>query len=144
MAQETLFTPLQIDARRLLSRYVPVNIWSASAYEKVINEHFAPEAPVFDMILLGLGDNSHTASLFPYTDVLSVAEQGVRSVFLEDKQVYRITFTAPLINQASHIVFMVFGAGKAEAVHHVLQDEKNIDLYPAQLIKAENGDLFGF
>ena len=56
----------------------------------------------------------------------------------------RITFTAPLINEAHHIVFLVYGAGKAEAVHHVLEDARNIEEYPAQLISPTHGDVIWY
>ena len=57
---------------------------------------------------------------------------------------YRITFTAPLINAAHNIAFLVYGGGKAEAVHHILEDERNIEAYPAQLIKPLDGTLAWF
>ena len=57
---------------------------------------------------------------------------------------YRITFTAPLINAAHNVVFLVYGSGKAEAVHHILEDDTNVDAYPAQLIKPLDGELSWF
>jgi 6-phosphogluconolactonase len=96
------------------------------------------------LILLGLGDNAHTASLFPHTPVLQEKSSSVKEVFLNDQQVYRITFTAPLINQAHHIAFLVYGKTKAEAVHHILEGEKDIERYPAQLIDPEEGELTWF
>lgn len=68
----------------------------------------------------------------------------VKEVWLEDQQVFRITLNAPLINEAKHIAFLVYGAGKAEAVHHVLEDEEDIENYPAQLIDSIVGDVQWF
>ena len=68
----------------------------------------------------------------------------VKDVFLEDQKVYRITMTAPLINQAHHIAFLVYGEGKAVAVHHVIEDKRDIEIYPAQLIKSQGTDLQWF
>jgi len=68
----------------------------------------------------------------------------VKEVFLKDQNVYRITLNAPLINQAHHIAFLVYGEGKAEAVQHILEDDKDINDYPAQLINPVNGDLQWF
>ncbi len=116
---------------------------SAASYEKVIREHFNGRCR-FDLILLGLGDNSHTASLFPHTNVLHEKVAFVREVFVEEVKMHRLTFTAPLINKAHSIVFLVFGSGKAEAVHHIIEDPPNIDEYPAQLIHPKEGDLHWF
>jgi 6-phosphogluconolactonase len=69
---------------------------------------------------------------------------GVREVFLDDQQVYRITLNAPLINEAQHIAFLVYGEGKAEAVHHVLEDDEDIEEYPAQLIEPIVGEIEWF
>jgi 6-phosphogluconolactonase len=145
MVKEALFDPLKIAA----SQIIPVNTTlppdeAAEAYASAIYTHFKPYNTKFDLILLGLGDNSHTASLFPHTPVLRETETTVKAVFLEDQQVYRITKTAPMINQAHHIAFLLFGSGKAEAVKHVLEDDRNIEEYPAQLIKPEHGDVQWF
>ncbi len=93
------------------------------------------------MILLGLGDNSHTASLFPYNSVLADKSVSVQAVSLKQQNVYRITMTAPLINQAEHIAFLVYGKVKAEAVQHVLEVELDARKYPAQLIHPEHRDV---
>jgi 6-phosphogluconolactonase len=138
MSKKALFDPLQIPA----SQIIPVNTalapeQAAEAYALAIHTHFKPYNAKFDLVLLGLGDNSHTASLFPHTPILQDQESSVKAVFLEDQQVYRISMTAAMINDARHIAFLVYGAGKAEAVHHVLEDESNIEEYPAQLIKSQ-------
>lgn len=145
MAKKALFDPLKIDARQIFAIDTSLEPGAcAEAYQKEIEAHFAPGPPNFDLILLGLGDDAHTASLFPHTRVVNAAEAGVKEIFVQDKQVYRITFTAPLINQAHHIAFLVFGNTKAEAVHHVLQGDKDYNLYPAQLIQPANGDVMWF
>jgi 6-phosphogluconolactonase len=69
---------------------------------------------------------------------------GVAAVFLEDQQVYRITLNAPLINEARHIAFLVYGEGKAIAVHHVLEDNEDIENFPAQLIEPIVGEAQWF
>ena len=111
---------------------------AAQEYSKKLQLFFNGEIPAFDLILLGLGDNSHTASLFPNTPVLKDELPGVKEVWLADKQVYRITLNAPLINLAKNIAFLVYGEDKAEAVQHVLEGEKNINEYPAQLIRTDD------
>lgn len=145
MAKKAILEPLNLSYRQIFPVDTSVSPKDAAAkYTNDINLYFAGFDARFDLILLGLGDNSHTASLFPHTPVLHDETASVKEVYLEDQKVYRITMTAPLINQAHHIAFLVYGAGKAEAVHHVLEDEKNIELYPAQLINPSDGDVQWF
>ena len=145
MAKKALFDPLQIPA----SQVIPVNTTlppeqAAEAYAMAIYTHFKPYNVKFNLVLLGLGDNSHTASLFPHTTILQDQESSVKAVYLEDQKVYRISMTAKMINDAHHIAFLVYGKGKAEAVHHVLEDNTNIEEYPAQLIQSKQSDVQWF
>lgn len=145
MAKKALLEPLDLSYKQIF----PVDTSlspeeAAKKYTTDIHHYFAGTDVCFDLILLGLGDNSHTASLFPHTPVLHDKTVAVKEVFLEDQQVFRITMTAQLINQAHHIAFLVYGQGKAIAVHHVIEDKKDIENYPAQLIKPQNGDLQWF
>ncbi|HVS93264.1 MAG TPA: 6-phosphogluconolactonase [Mucilaginibacter sp.] len=145
MAKKSILEPLGLSYRQIF----PINTSvtpeeAASRYTIDINQYFAGFDARFDLILLGLGDNSHTASLFPHTQVLHDKVPQVKEVFLEDQQVYRITMTAPLINQAHHIAYLVFGQGKAQAVHNVIEGKPNVEEYPAQLIKPSDGDLQWF
>jgi 6-phosphogluconolactonase len=136
MVKQSLFEPLKIDSSKIF--YINTSLspeHAAANYTDTIFTYFREHPPKFDLILLGLGDNSHTASLFPYTEVLQEKKAIVRSVFLPEQKTYRITMTAPLINQAHKIAFLVYGKTKASAVHHILKGEKKIDLYPAQLIQ---------
>ncbi len=139
MAEKALFKPLHIANEQIFkvnTALTPAE--AAKSYTDDINLFFKNDTVRFDLILLGLGDNSHTASLFPHTSILHDTTASVKEVFLEDQQVYRISFTANLINNAHQIAFLVYGQGKAEAVHHVLEDTTNIDEYPAQLIVKDN------
>jgi 6-phosphogluconolactonase len=145
MAKKALLEPLDLSYKQIFpidTSLTPEE--AAQKYTTDINYYFAGTEVRFDLILLGLGDNSHTASLFPHTPVLHDKTVSVKEVFLEDLQVFRITMTAPLINQARHIAYLVYGAGKAAAVHHVIEDKIDIENYPAQLIKPQNGDLQWF
>jgi 6-phosphogluconolactonase len=145
MAKKALFDALQINAANIF----PVDTSlepkeAAKKYEEEIETFFNDGELSFDLILLGLGDNSHTASLFPFTPVLHDRTPGVKEVFLEDQQIYRITLNAPLINEAQHIAFLVYGAPKAIAVHHVLEDDEDIEEFPAQLIEPIVGEIEWF
>jgi 6-phosphogluconolactonase len=145
MAKKALFDPLQISTANIF----PVDTSldpkeAAKKYEEEIETFFDEGELSFDLILLGLGDNSHTASLFPFTPVLHDRTPGVKEVFLQDQQIYRITLNAPLINEAQHIAFLVYGEGKAIAVHHVLEDDEDIEEFPAQLIEPIVGEIKWF
>ena len=113
-------------------------------YACAVSDHFEDGEVRFDLILLGLGENAHTASLFPYTPVLSEKFAWIKAVYLDQPNRYRITMTAPLINQARHIAFLVFGEAKRNAVFHVLESATDPEKYPAQLIHPVNGDLQWF
>lgn len=142
MVRRTMFDPLEISDDTIFAVNTSLSPDEAAKdYSNQINKHFKGGEPIFDLILLGLGDNSHTASLFPHTPILHDQSVSVKSVFLKDQNVYRISMTAPMINLARHIAFLVYGEGKAEAVHHVLEDDSNIDEYPAQLIKTDQDDV---
>ena len=122
---------------------------AAEEYEKVLrqyfggNENYLPEKS-FDLILLGMGDDGHTLSLFPGTPVIHEEIKWVTSFFLPAQNMYRITITKNIANQADYIVFMISGSGKAHALHEVLEGEYNPDLYPSQVIEPVHGELHFF
>ncbi|WP_417428396.1 6-phosphogluconolactonase [Halpernia sp.] len=139
MAKETLFNPLEINASNIFlvdTSKSPEE--SAKMYAKTIEKYFNGKKIIFDFNLLGLGDNSHTASLFPFTSVLSETEATIKSVFVKELDAYRITMTAPLINQSKNIAFLVFGENKAKAVFNVLKSKGSSAEFPAKLISSEN------
>jgi 6-phosphogluconolactonase len=138
MAQETLLaeipTPKE-NIHRIAGELPPSE--AATKYEAEIQKFFGAEPPVFDLILLGLGGNAHTASLFPHTSALNETKHWVTSVYVEEISMSRITMTVPLINQAREIIFLVSGADKATAVQQVLEGSYQPHDYPAQLIRPE-------
>ncbi|CAN5344734.1 6-phosphogluconolactonase [soil metagenome] len=145
MAKKALFDPLQIKQENIFA--VDTSLEPAMAAEQYINtisQYFAGKEMKFDLVLLGLGDNAHTASLFPHTPILQDKTISVKAVFLEEQQVYRISFTAPLINQSHHVAFLVYGQPKAAAVKNILEADQNIESFPAQLIAPANGTLDWF
>ena len=145
MARETLFEPLQIEPTHIFAIDTTLQPdEAAEKYEADIQNYFYNNPMLFDIILLGLGDNAHTASLFPHTAVLNDTTASVKAVFLEDQKVYRITFTAPLINNARNIAFLVYGKTKAIAVQQVIEGKKDIQNSPAQLIAPFTGQLQWF
>lgn len=145
MVKKTLFEPLMIPDANIfyINTAVPPDE-SAKKYSKRILSHFKNKPIQFDLILLGLGDNAHTASLFPHTPVLKEKKALVSAVYLEESSSYRITMTAALINEAHVIAFLVYGATKANAVYEVLEGKKDPESYPAQLIVSEEGMVHWF
>lgn len=110
---------------------------SAQKYEAHLKAFFCTtegEFPKIDLILLGIGDDGHTASLFPGTAALKVSDRLV-TVGQKDSQP-RITFTAPLINHAKQIVFLVEGAGKTKALQAILAESGDANMYPSRLIQG--------
>jgi 6-phosphogluconolactonase len=126
---------------------VPVSLSpaeAASEYEKEIKDYFKGKMPCFDIILLGVGENGHTASLFPNAKVLEEQEEGIRAVYVEEEKMFRITMTAALINSAHNILFLVTGKDKAKIMEAILSDSAQPHKYPAQLIRPNKGQLFWF
>ena len=145
MVKTTLFEPLMIpDANIFYINTAVAPDESAKKYSKRILSHFKNKPIQFDLILLGLGDNGHTASLFPHTPVLKEKKALVIAVYLEESSTYRITMTAALINEAHAIAFLVYGATKANVVYEVLEGKKDPESYPAQLIIPEEGTIHWF
>lgn len=146
MARKSILDPLNVAADHIF--FVDTTLAPEKAaieYAKAITAHFDGADLAFDLILLGMGDDAHTASLFPETAVLTNTEVTVDSVYVDKLATYRITFTAPLINKAKNVAFLVFGESKAEAIKHVIEDEtKNTSLYPSQLIDPIEGGLTFF
>jgi 6-phosphogluconolactonase len=116
---------------------------SAAAYEVLLRTYF-PNEKTFDLVLLGIGDNAHTLSLFPGYPQVHEREKWVVSFYLEEQSKHRITLTAPVVNMASKIIFLAAGTDKAAAIDHITGDEIDVDLYPAQIIQPYFGQLYYF
>jgi 6-phosphogluconolactonase len=126
---------------------IPVNLPPAEAaiqYEEQIRYYFNGNLPIFDLIFLGLGENAHTASLFPGTEVLHEKKHWVKEVYVEEQKMYRVTMTAKLINKARNIVFLVTGEKKAAVLKTILDSPYQPEIYPAQLIKPIDGNLYWY
>ena len=114
----------------------------ALAHETQLQQFFqvsAGEFPAFDIILLGIGDDAHTASLFPGTEALQVRDRLV-TVGNKDGEP-RITFTVPLINHARSVIFIISGASKKPALAQIFAPVGDAIAYPARLIQP-NGELW--
>ncbi|HTQ80592.1 MAG TPA: 6-phosphogluconolactonase [Thermoanaerobaculia bacterium] len=117
---------------------------AAVQYEETLRAFFPPasgEPPRFDLILLGLGPEGHTASLFPGSPALHETERWVLAPWVEKFATHRITFTPPVLNRAAAVLFLVAGEDKAEAAQAVLDENGDVDLYPARVVRPLEGDL---
>lgn len=115
---------------------------AAEQHDQHLRQFFqvAPgEFPALDLILLGMGDDGHTASLFPKTAALAVSDRLV-TVGQKANQP-RITFTAPFISQAHHVMFLIAGADKQSALQNVLAPTGDATLYPSRLLQPQ-GDIY--
>jgi 6-phosphogluconolactonase len=160
MAREAMLDRLAID---------PTHVWrikgeyesaseAADAYEHDLRQFFrvgrtgeagavgeqglpAADVPRFDLVLLGLGPDGHTASLFPGTDALREQRRFAVSNWVAKLESQRITLTAPVLNNAADVLFLVHGTDKAEALKAVLEGPYQPEHLPAQLIRPARGRL---
>lgn len=117
---------------------------STKEYNNLVN-HYLENKGVFDFVLLGMGDDGHTLSLFPGNEETIFEEKNqCISLWLPAQNMHRITLTYPPVNNAREIVFMVTGDNKSKVLKQVLQGDYNPLKYPSQIIKPGNGELHWF
>jgi len=146
MAHEALLSKVLVPAanvQRIKSEY-PEAHRAADEYDQRLREFFAVTVghfPQFDLLLLGMGPDGHTASLFPGTAALHERTRLVVANCVEKFSTDRITLTPPVLNNAARIIFLVGGEEKAETLRAVLQGEQQPERFPAQLISPTQGTL---
>ena len=149
MARETLLdaVPLREEQiHRMHTEEADASV-AADLYEQELQQYFhlAPgQLPRFDLIYLGMGPDGHTASLFPHTSALHVADRLVVANPVPKLNTDRITLTAPVINNAAAVAFLVAGADKAPALAAVLDGPRDPDEYPSQRIHPSDGELYWY
>ncbi|HYK38124.1 6-phosphogluconolactonase [Alloacidobacterium sp.] len=117
---------------------------AAARYESTIRNQFrleGAEVPRFDVLQLGMGDDGHTASIFPHTDAIHELGPLVYANHVPQKDTWRITLTWPVIIEASDVFFLIGGKDKANPLHRVLQGPYDPETLPSQLIQPKNGKL---
>jgi 6-phosphogluconolactonase len=117
---------------------------AARKYDQLLHAYFDGKQHSFDLVMLGMGDDGHTLSLFPGTSVIHETSKLATSFYLEAQQMNRITITAPITNKAAAVCFLVAGKSKAPALKEVLHGKYQPDIYPSQCIKPLNGNLHWF
>jgi 6-phosphogluconolactonase len=156
MADETLFGPLGISSNNIrrwqTEKDTPEAV--AAKYSNEIDVSAAPPSPAytggyaltpqFDLVLLGIGSDGHTASLFPHTKALQETAELAVANWVPQLDTWRYTLTFPVINNAANIMFLAAGADKAETLKEVIEGERRPDDLPAQSVHPVNGELFWF
>lgn len=117
---------------------------AAKEYEKLLQNYFKGGGKTFDLVLLGMGDDGHTLSLFPGTDIVYEKNAWAKAFYLIPQSMYRISLTAPVVNLSSAIAFLVTGKNKAPTLKQVLKGNFQPEKFPSQLIKPLNGELHWF
>jgi 6-phosphogluconolactonase len=147
MASETLLSKLPIPPENIfrVPSELPDARQAATKYEQTLHQFFHPSPdsfPRFDFILLGMGPDGHTASLFPGTAALQEKNHLVVANWVEKLNTFRITFTYPVLNDAKFVMFLVNGDEKAEMVRRALNDPSaNL---PCQKVRPEDGELLWY
>jgi 6-phosphogluconolactonase len=118
--------------------------FSVDEYRKLLHTFFDHTPKSFDLVLLGMGDDGHTLSLFPGSPLIEEHRHWVNAVFVKEQEMYRITLMPLLVNKASKIAFMVDGANKAAVLKEVLEGEYMPTKLPSQIIKPADGELHWF
>ena len=149
MADECMFARLPVPPENIhrIKSEIPDASRAAELYQQELSSFFKLKAgqwPRFDCVLLGMGPDGHTASLFPQTVALDEQERMVVADWVEKIQTQRITMTLPVLNNAESVVFLVSGENKAETLKMVLEGEKMPKRFPAQMIDPVHGKLLWF
>jgi 6-phosphogluconolactonase len=146
MAHEALLSRVAIppdNVHRIKTEYSDAGK-AADEYDRTLREFFrlaAGQFPRFDLALLGMGSDGHTASLFPGTGAVHEQEHLVVANWVEQFHGYRVTLTPPVLNNAAYILFLVSGEDKAEVLQAVLQGAYRPDRFPAQIVRPTHGRL---
>lgn len=138
MASKALLEHIAIPKKNIFA--IPVSSTPAKdalAYEAAVKQITGDAKFAFDLLLLGMGADGHTASLFPGNEILHEKKRLVKEVFVKDKNMYRISFTLPLINRAKQILLMVSGEEKQPVLKKVSANRKTNKLLPVQLLTGD-------
>jgi 6-phosphogluconolactonase len=145
MANRTMLSKLNLDPGRIHRMHGEDDPdLAAGEYEDELRSFFSVqkgEFPRFDLVLLGMGDNVHIASLFPGIPAIHEKRRMVVAVDVDAPERKRLTLTPPVLNNAARVMFIVSGQGKAQAVKTALEGPRDPDKYPAQLIDANQGEV---
>src|SRR5581483_1639405 len=143
MARENLLDRVPIPAANVHMMPTSLSDPEAAAreYEETLRSYFSGGWPRFDLVLLGLGAEGHTASLFPGSPALEETRRWVVTVKAPTEPPLRLTLTLPVLTQAANVYFLVTGSNKAQALHHVLNGAPDPNNYPASGVRLIPGTV---
>ena len=144
MAKEVLLSKIPIQPHQVhrMPAEKPDRDAAAQEYSLEMQRVFGTNGvPAFDLIQLGMGPEGHTASLFPHQPSLHEQQRLVIPVSVPKPPPLRLTFTPPILNAPRHVLFLVTGSEKADAVQAVLEGSYQPDEYPAQIVRPTNGEV---
>lgn len=145
MARESLLSNVPIPENQIYRMEGELDPQAAAEkYTQRLTDVFGDDLPRFDLILLGMGDDGHTASLFPGTAAIHETEKWVIAHYVDKLDTWRITLTPPVINNAAYVVFLVTGEKKAQRLNEVLNGDYQPDVLPSQIIKPTDGHLIWY
>jgi 6-phosphogluconolactonase len=145
MAFDTLLDHVPIPRNQIHIMNTALDPESAAAeYERILRRYFDETGPTFDLLLLGMGDDGHTLSLFPGKPIIHEERKWVAAYFLREQNMFRITLTAPVANRSHKVAFLVAGDSKANALKEVIEGDYRPDVYPSQIIDPEDGEVHWF
>lgn len=142
MAWRALLGHVPIPAAQIHPMFCPKTPRQAAQdYEDLLRHLGSGQLPRFDLVLLGLGADGHTASLFPGTATVAEQCRLVCDLYLPEQDMFRLTLTLPVLNQARQVLFMVSGTGKAAMLKQVLSEGAAGEGPPARLIRPQDGEI---
>ena len=145
MTREALLSKVPLPETNIVRIEGELNPEEAAArYESAMRNRFrleGAELPRFDLVLLGMGPDGHTASLFPHSEALDSMMHLAVANHVEAKEAWRVTLTWPVINHASSVFFLISGEDKSKVLHEVLLGPYQPEVLPSQLIRPESGEL---
>jgi 6-phosphogluconolactonase len=146
MAEEAMLSKIPVAAGNVfrIPAENPDAAAAADAYEQTLRKFFQlgpGEVPIFDLILLGMGPDAHTASLFPGSAGLQEQTRLVIANWVDKLKTSRLTLTLPVLNAARCVAFLVSGTDKAAVLKTVLEEDAPAEQYPSKLIRPNNGKL---
>lgn len=148
MANEAMLSKVPVAAGNIFRMPTenPDAAAAAEAYERTLRTFFQMESgvPQFDLILLGMGPDGHTASLFPGTAALQEKSKLVVANWVEKLKTHRLSFTLPVLNAAREVAFLVSGTDKASVLKAVLEEDAPGEQYPSKLVNPTSGKLIWF
>ena len=145
MTYDTLLNHVPVPASQIYVMKTDIEPQEAARqYEAILHEYFDHSETTFDLTLLGMGDDGHTLSVFPGSELVTRKAGWAEAIWVAAQNMYRITLTPGLVNKSAVVAFLTAGANKSATLKQVIRGEFDPGKYPSQLIKPTDGELYWF